>query len=75
MITPIHLSDSLALRARAEAINSSVHGALDRIVASLLATTTHTIHRSRRGMFPTVVHPLFELPRKDHVARDDGENA
>ena len=74
MIIPTHLSDSLALRARAEAINSSVHGALDRIVASLLATTTHTIHRSRRGMFPTVVHPLFEL-RKDRSARDDGEEA
>jgi hypothetical protein len=75
MITPIQISDSLALRAKAEAINSSVNGALDRIVASLLATTTHTIHRSRRGIFPTVVHPLFELPRKDRLARDDSEKA
>ena len=75
MISPIHLSDSQALRARAEAIHSSVHGVLDRIVASLLATTTHTIHRSRRGMFPGVRHPLLELRREDSSARDDAEKA
>ena len=71
MISPFHLSDSLALRARAKAVNSSVQGMLDRTVASLLATTTHTIHISRRGIFPTV--PPFELPHKDRPARDDGE--
>jgi hypothetical protein len=66
MISPFQFSDSLALRAKAEAINSSVHGALDRLVASLLSTTTHTIHRSRRGIFPGLKHPpsLFELPRE-----------
>jgi hypothetical protein len=74
MIIPIHLSDSLALRARAEAINSSVHGALDRFVASLLATSAHTIRRSRGAIFPTVVHPLYEM-RRDRSARDAGEEA
>ena len=71
----IHLPDSPALRARAEAVNSSVNGALDRLVASLLSTTTHTIHVSRRGMFSTMRHPPYELPRKDRHDRDDGEKA
>jgi hypothetical protein len=71
MIIPVHLSDSLALRARAEAINSSALGILNRFVASLLATSAHTIRRSRGAIFPTVVHPLFEL-RKDRSAGDDG---
>jgi hypothetical protein len=74
MIIPIQISDSLALRARAEAINSSVHGALDRFVASLLATSAHTIRRSRGAIFPSVVHPLYEM-RRDRSARDDSEEA
>jgi hypothetical protein len=63
MISPFQLSDSLALRAKAEAINSSAHGALDRIVASLLATRTKMILRSREEIVPTPPHPSspFEL--------------
>jgi hypothetical protein len=52
MISPFQLSDSSVLRTKAQAINSSIHGALDRIVVSLLATKTNTILRSRKE-FPT----------------------
>jgi len=75
MITPVQLSASPAPRAGADAFHFSVQRMLDRIVASLLATTTHTIHRSRRGIFPGLAHPLLELPRKDRLARDAGEKA
>ena len=63
MIYPIQLSDNSALRTKAEAINSSVHGALDRIVASILATRTNMILRSREEIFPTSPQPSspFEL--------------
>jgi hypothetical protein len=74
MSIPIHLSDSLALRAKAEAINSSVYAALNRFVASLLATSAHTMRHSRGAIFPTVVHPLYEM-RKDRSARDDDGKA
>jgi len=56
MISPFQLSDSSVLRTKAQAINSSIHGALDRIVVSLLATKTNTILRSREE-FPTSRQP------------------
>jgi hypothetical protein len=52
MSIPIHLSDSLALRAKAEAINSSVYAALNRFVASLLVTSAHTMRHSRGAFSP-----------------------
>ena len=64
MITSLQLSGSLAPQARAEASRFSARRVLDRIVASLLAAMTDAILRSRRGIFPGVRYPLFELRRQ-----------
>ena len=73
MSIPIQLSASLAPRARAHA-NISIHAILNRIVASLLATSAQTIRRSRGAIFPSVVHPLYDL-RRDRSVRDEGARA
>jgi hypothetical protein len=52
MIFPIHFSNTLAFRAKAEAIHFSALRALDRLVASLLAMKASTISGSRGGILP-----------------------
>ena len=71
MIFPIQLSDSqVALRAAAEAIQSSAGAALDRVVASLLAVMANAISRSRGGILPGLLH--HRVPRKIEGAGKTG---
>jgi len=68
MFFPIHFSNSLAFRAKAEAIHLTAIRALDRLVASLLATRAKTITRSRGAILPGLQH---RRPRKIRLGKAD----
>jgi hypothetical protein len=65
MFFPIHFSNSLAFRAKAEAIHLTAIRALDRLVASLLATRAKTITRSHGAILPGLPHR--RRPPKDRA--------
>jgi hypothetical protein len=81
MILPIQLSDShgrQARRARLEAIHFSPGRILNRIVASLLATTANAILRSRGGIFPAVPREAASgkiAPRMTSILSGDSADA
>jgi hypothetical protein len=52
MFFPIQFSNSLAFRTKAEAIHLTALRALDRLVASILATRAKTISGSRGAILP-----------------------
>jgi hypothetical protein len=67
MFFPIQFSNSLAFRAKAEAIHLTAIRALDRLVASLLAKRTKTITRSHGAILPG----LPRRPRKIRLGKTD----